>query len=151
MSRRFASFEGSTHHRSRTNIVSELRKVRAGRANPGVARWAAAVSMNQMYLSAITIHELEHGVLLAERADPDQGSVLRRWLDDGVAAVFAGRILAVDGTVARQAARLHVPDPAPFRDALIGATAVVHRMAVVSRNVQGFDRFDDLTVVNPWQ
>jgi predicted nucleic acid-binding protein len=133
-----------------TNVVSELRKVRAGKANPGVADWVSDVPSGQMFLSSITIHELEHGVLLAERADPDKGTVLRRWLDESVASAFTDRVLPVDETVARRAAALHVPDPAPFRDALIGATALVHGMAVVTRNAKDFDRFDDLTVVNPW-
>jgi len=133
-----------------TNVVSELRKARSGKADPGVTTWAAGVPAAQMFLSVITVHELEHGVLLAERADPPQGALLRRWLDESVAHAFADRVLAVDGTVARQAAALHVPDPAPFRDALIGATALVNRMAVVTRNVKDFERFAGLAVVNPW-
>lgn len=133
-----------------TNVVSELRKVRAGKANDGVARWASGVRSAQFFVSAITMHELEHGVLLAERSDPVKGRVLRSWLDDGVAPAFADRVLAVDEAVARRAAALHVPDPAPFRDALIGATALVHRMTVVTRNVRDFDRFDALDVVDPW-
>lgn len=133
-----------------TNVVSELRKVRSGKADPQVAGWASGVASGQMFVSAITIHELEHGVLLAERADPARGRVLRSWLDGSVTAAFSDRILPVDEQVARRAAALHVPDPAPFRDALIGATALVHRMAVATRNVRDFDRFDELEVVNPW-
>jgi predicted nucleic acid-binding protein len=133
-----------------TNVVSELRKVRAGRADPGVAAWASAVASAQMFVSAITIHELEHGVLLAERADPARGAVLRRWLDGSVGRAFAGRILPVDEAVARRAAGLHVPDPRPFRDALIGATALVHDMAVVTRDNKDFGRIAGLDVVNPW-
>jgi predicted nucleic acid-binding protein len=133
-----------------TNVVSELRKVRAGKAHPGVTDWASNVPSGQLFLSSITIHELEHGVLLAERAEPARGAVLRRWLDESVATAFDQRVLPVDEPVARRAAALHVPDPAPFRDALIGATALVHRMAVVTRNVQDFERFHDLVVVNPW-
>lgn len=134
-----------------TNVVSELRKVRAGKANPGVSEWASSLPSGQLFLSSITIHELEHGVLLAERADADQGAVLRRWLDESVASAFANRVLPIDEIVARRAAALHVPDPAPFRDALIGATALVHRMTVATRNVKDFERFDDLVVVNPWR
>lgn len=134
-----------------TNVVSELRKVRSGKAHPRVAEWASGVASGQMFLSAITIHELEHGVLLAERADPNRGSVLRSWLNESVASAFANRILAVDELVARRAAALHVPDPAPFRDALIGATALVHRMAVVTRNVKDFERFDEVDLVDPWR
>jgi toxin FitB len=133
-----------------TNVVSELRKVRSGKANPGVAAWAEHVPSAQLFVSAITIHELEHGVLLLERSDPDQGAVLRTWLDLSVTAAFDRRILVVDDRVARRAAALHVPDPAPFRDALIGATALVHDMAVVTRNRKDFERFDGLDVLSPW-
>ena len=133
-----------------TNVVSELRKVRSGKANPGLAAWAASVPSAQLFLSVITLHELEYGVLLAERSDPGQGALLRAWLDQSVSAAFAERVVPVDEAVARQAAALHVPNPAPFRDALIGATALVHRMAVVTRNTKDFERFEALAVVNPW-
>jgi predicted nucleic acid-binding protein len=133
-----------------TNVVSELRKVRSGRANRGVESWARSVPAAEMFVSALTIHELEHGVLLAERSDPTRGAVLREWLDGSVSTAFTGRVLPVDEVVARRAARFHVPDPAPFRDALIGATALVHHMTIVTRNVDDFDRFSDLEVVNPW-
>ena len=134
-----------------TNVVSELRKVRSKKANSGVAEWAAGAASAEMFISAITIHELEHGVLLMERSDPAQGAVLRSWLDESVTVAFAERVLVVDEDVARRAAALHVPDPAPFRDALIGATALVHRMTVVTRNVSDFESFDGLDVVNPWR
>lgn len=133
-----------------TNVVSELRKVRGGKANPGVATWAEQVPSPVLFISAVTIHELEHGVLLMERADPNQGALLRAWLDLSVTAAFKSRVLVVDERVARRAAALHVPDPAPFRDALIGATALVHDMTVVTRNVKDFERFDGLDVLNPW-
>lgn len=132
-----------------TVVVSELRKVRSGRANPGVAEWASAVGA-PLFISVITLQELENGVLLAERADPVQGAVLRAWLDGSVAAAFAERILPVDEQVARRAAALHVPDPAPVADALIAATAIIQGMVVVTRNVRDFGRFDGLDVINPW-
>lgn len=134
-----------------TDVVFELRKVRTGKADPGVMDWASGTPPGQMFLSSITLHELEHGVLLVERVDPEQGALLRRWLDESVAAVFEQRVLAVDGTIGRRAAALHVPDPAPFRDALIGATALVHRMVVVTGNVKDFERFEGLELVNPWR
>lgn len=133
-----------------TNVVSELRKVRGGKANPGVATWAEQVPSPVLFISAVTIHELEHGVLLMERSDPNQGALLRAWLDQSVTAAFKSRVLVVDERVARRAAALHVPDPAPFRDALIGATALVHDMTVVTRNVKDFERFEGLDVLNPW-
>ena len=133
-----------------TNIVSELRKVRSGKADPGVAAWAEQVPSVELFISAITIHELEHGVVLLERSDPVQGALLRAWLDQSVAAAFKSRVLPVDERIARRAAALHVPDPAPFRDALIGATALVHHMTVVTRDIKDFQRFEGLDLINPW-
>ena len=133
-----------------TNVVSELRKARTGKADPGVAEWAEGVPATLMFLSVISLHELEHSVLLAERRDPRQGAVLRQWLDASVVAAFADRFLPVDERVARRAAALHVPDLAPFRNTLIAATAQVHGMTVVTRNVSDFQRFDGLEVTNPW-
>ncbi len=133
-----------------TNVVSELRKVRSGKADPQVDAWASEIPSGQLFLSSVTIHELEHGVLLAERADPAKGAVLRRWLDESVAAAFDQRVFVIDATVARRAAALHVPNPAPFRDALIGATALVHGMTLVTRNTKDFARFDGLDIIDPW-
>lgn len=133
-----------------TNVVSELRKVRAAKADPGVAAWATSAPAAQLFISVVTLHELEYGVLLAQRSDPQKGALLRSWLDTSVAAAFANRVLPVHEDVARRAAQLHVPDPAPFRDALIGATALVHHMTVVTRNTRDFERFADLDVFNPW-
>jgi predicted nucleic acid-binding protein len=133
-----------------THVVSEIRKARSGKADHGVATWAASAPTAMLFVSAITVHELEHGVLLAERADPAKGLVLRAWLDGSVLPAFEGRLLDVDATVARRAARLHVPDPAPYRDAFIGATAIVHGLTMVTRNVEDFARFEGLDIINPW-
>jgi predicted nucleic acid-binding protein len=132
-----------------TNVVSELRKVRAGRADERVARWADTVEVADLYLSVITIQELETGVLLAERRDPGQGAVLRAWMNSHVLPAFAGRILPVDVAIAQRSARLHVPAPSPVRDGLIAATALVHGMTVVTRNVADFVR-SGVAIVNPW-
>ncbi len=133
-----------------TNVVSELRKAASGRANSGVTDWANGVPAALMFLSVITLHELEHGVLLAEHNDPAKGTILRTWLDDSVVPAFEDRLLPVTADIARQAAALHVPDPAPFRDALIAATALQHGMTVVTRNDTDFDRFTGITITNPW-
>jgi toxin FitB len=133
-----------------TDVVAELRKIRSGKIDPGVGRWAEGQPSGLLFVSAVSLAELEHGVLLAERADAAAGAVLRRWLEDSVTAAFATRVLPVDEIVARRAATLQVPDPAPLRDALIGATALIHGMAVVTRNARDFARFDGLDVVNPW-
>ncbi len=134
-----------------TNVISEIRKIEAGRANLAVEAWAGKVGTDQAYLSAITIQELEMGTLMLLRRDPVSGAVLRRWLDNDVYQRFDGHILSVDSQVARIAATLHVPDPAPFGDALIAATALVHGMTVVTRNIGDFQRFEGVRILNPWE
>lgn len=132
-----------------TNVVSELRKIRLGKADEHVARWADNVNATDLYLSVITVQELEIGVLLAERRDPVQGSMFRSWLNNHVLPGFAGRILPVDMAVAICSAKLHVPDPRPVRDGLIAATALVHGMTIVTRNVDDFEP-SGVTLLNPW-
>lgn len=133
-----------------THVVSELRKVRTGKAHPSVAAWSRTVSASNLFLSVVTVHELEVGVGLLERRDPAQGALLRTWLDAHVMPAFAGRCLPVDAQVARASARLHVPDPIPFRDGLIAATALVHGMMVATRNVADFAA-TGVALVNPWE
>ena len=130
-----------------THVVSELR--RPDQANPLVTEWANGVALGQQFLSAMTVLELEIGVLRMERKDKRQGSELRYWLEQQVLRAFAGRILPMDTEVARRSARLHVPDPLPDRDAFIAATALVHGMTVVTRNVRDFQR-TKVKLFNPW-
>jgi toxin FitB len=133
-----------------TNVVSELRKVRAGKADIRVAAWADSVETVDLFLSVISVEELEIGVLLAERRDPTQGAVLRAWLDRHVLPAFAGRILSLDTAIARSSARLHVPDPRPLRDAFIAATAMAHGMTLVTRNVGDFEK-TGVRILDPWE
>lgn len=132
-----------------TNVVSELRKIRLGRADKNVAQWADRVDSADLYLSVITVQELEIGVLLAERRDPTQGAIFRTWLEGNVLPAFSGRILSVDTAVAQRSAVLHVPDPRPFRDSLIAATALVHGMTLVTRNIADFQS-SGVPIINPW-
>jgi toxin FitB len=132
-----------------TNVVSELRKAKAGKADRHVAAWASGVPTEALFVSAITILELETGVLLVHRRDPRQGAMLRNWLDQHVLPAFSGRVLPVDTAVAQRRAALHGPDPRSERDALIAATAMVHSMTVVTRNVADFAA-TCVTLLNPW-
>lgn len=131
-----------------TNVISELR--RATKTHQCVRTWANALPAASLYLSVISILELEVGILLIERRDPKQGRILRAWMDSHVLPTFAGRILAIDTPVAQRCAALHVPNPRSDRDALIAATALVHGMTVVTRNVSHFQPMG-VAIVNPWE
>ena len=133
-----------------TNVVAELRKARSRKVDQKVLAWANSVSTVCLFLSVITILELEIGTLLIERRDPTQGAVLRSWLNGHVMSAFSDRILPVDTAVVQRCAKLHVPDPRPDRDALIAATALVHGMTVVTRNVDDFTPLG-VEIVNPWE
>lgn len=132
-----------------TNVVSELRKARTGRADGRVLAWAASVAASTLFLSAISLLELEIGVLMIERRDADQGLRLRAWFENQVVPAFEGRVLPVDQAVARRCARLHVPDRRAERDALIAATALAHGMTVVTRNVADFE-MTGVKLLDPW-
>ena len=132
-----------------TNVVSELRKVGAGRADPKVAQWAQSVETASLFVSVITIQELEIGIQLAIRRDSTQGELLRQWMNQHVLPAFEGRVLSVDLAVVQRSAALHVPNPRPVRDGLIAATALVHGLTVVTRNLADFQPCG-VTLINPW-
>lgn len=133
-----------------TNDVSELRKLTAGRADPAVVAWNAQALQVASFLSVISLLELEIGVGRVERRDAAHGAVLRRWLDKHVIPGFEDRILPVDAPVSRRCAALHVPDRRPEYDALIAATAAVHGLTVVTRNVADFAAMG-VPLLNPWE
>jgi toxin FitB len=130
-----------------TNVVSELRK--AKKAHQNVKKWAQLLPAESVYLSAISILELEIGILLIEWRDREQGAILRSWMDRHVLPTFSGRVLAIDTAVAQRCATLHVPEPRSDRDALIAATALVHGLTVATRNVSDFEQMG-VGVLNPW-
>jgi predicted nucleic acid-binding protein len=132
-----------------TNVISELRKAGTAKANKTVIRWAKSIPVSSLFLSAISILELEMGVLLLERKDAAQGKILRSWLNLHVLPTFSDRILSVDVSVAQCCARLHVPNPKSDRDAIIAATALVHGMTVVTRNIPDFSGIK-VNILNPW-
>jgi predicted nucleic acid-binding protein len=132
-----------------TNVVSESRKVKAGKGDPRVKAWTDDIDVGFMFLSTITILELELGTLLMERRDRKQGALLRSWLENQILPAFASRVLAVDIPIAQRAAALQVPNPRPYRDALIAATALVHRMTLVTRDIRDVES-TGVTLLNPW-
>lgn len=130
-----------------TNVISELR--RKDKANRGVLQWIENVPSIDQFISAITVFELELGIALAARKDPVKADNLRHWLDSRVMPTFSNRILPVDTAIAQRSAALHVPDPRPEGDAFIAATALVHRLIMVTRNVRDFEPMG-VRVFNPW-
>lgn len=131
-----------------TNVISELRK--GNKAQRSVRMWAQALPAANLFLSVVSILELEIGSLLVQRRDHKQGAILRAWIDGHVLPSFSGRILAIDTVVAQRCAALHVPNPRSDRDALIAATALVHGMTVVTRNLSHFQA-TGVALINPWQ
>ena len=133
-----------------TNVISELRKVGDGKADAAVVAWVSGVDAGEMFISALTLMELESGILRAERRDPSQGARLRAWFETQVCPEFEDRTLSIDIAIARRCARLHVPDPKSERDALIAATALEHGLTVVTRNMADFAA-TGAPLINPWQ
>jgi len=131
-----------------TNVISELRKAR--KTHPNVRKWAERLPSVDLYISVISVLELEIGILLIHRRDKDQGAILRVWMDSHVLPTFSGRILPIDTAVAQRCATLHVPNPRSDRDALIAATALVHGLTVATRNVADFEP-TGVSVVDPWE
>lgn len=130
-----------------TNVISELRY---GKPNQSleVRHWAARQPSSQLFLSAITILELELGIQALEKRTPPQGSALRAWLN-GVRLAFAGRILSFTEYTAPVCAAMHIPDPRSERDAMIAATAIEHKFTVVTRNISDFEN-SGVLLLNPW-
>jgi predicted nucleic acid-binding protein len=133
-----------------TNVISELRKAKSGKCNQQVMEWAATLSSSSLYVSVMTILELEIGVLSIEKRDSNQGALLRYWLDFHVIPTFSGKVIPIDMPVVKCCASLHVPNPCSDRDALIAATALVHKMTVVTRNTKDFE-LTGVELLNPWE
>lgn len=130
-----------------TNVVSELRK--GGRANAGVQRWFTDHVDDQLWLSALVVGELCRGAELVRRRDPGAGASLLSWLEN-MTSEFGDRILSVTTEVCKRWALLNVPDPLPVIDGLLAATALVHDLVLVTRNVADVEA-SGVEVMNPFE
>lgn len=133
-----------------TNVVSELRKVGDGKGDANVTQWVASQDASELFISAITVLEIERVILSVQRRDASQGARLREWMDSRVRPEFMDRILPIDDAVATRCAHLHIPDRRNEADALIASTALVHGLTVVTRNIKDFDG-TGVIIVDPWQ
>ena len=131
-----------------TNVISELRKPETKR-NQQVSQWFKQSHINQFFLSSTTILEIEMGILKLDRKDPIQASKIKTWFNKGVLDVFAERVLPFDTNIALACAALHIPNPRSERDAMIAATASVHDLTLVTRNIKDFKHIN-LKIINPW-
>ncbi|MGH1472648.1 MAG: type II toxin-antitoxin system VapC family toxin [Cellvibrionaceae bacterium] len=131
-----------------TCVISELRP-KLKKINPGVLAWAGSINPSQMFISSITIFEIEMGILAKERKDKKQGEALRLWFENQVRPAFKSRILPFGEDAAILCASLHVPDPKAERDGMMAAIAMEHRMPVVTRNERDF-AYTGVKIINPW-
>jgi len=132
-----------------TNVLSEIRKFASGKADSNVVAWAQSVDSSELFLSSISIMELEAGILLAARKDKNKAAILKHWLHEYVIPEFGERILPFGLMESLCCASLHVPDRRSERDAMICATAIVHKMCIVTRNIADFPP-GRVTLLNPW-
>lgn len=129
-----------------TNVISELRK--RGRADAGVRRWFDDHDGDELWLSVLVIGELRRGVELVHRRDERAGAALRGWLYNTVED-FGDRILPITTAIAQRWALLSVPDPVPVIDGLLAATAIEHRLTLVTRNLSDVET-SGVDVVDPF-
>ena len=133
-----------------TNVISELRKTTENKINPRVKEWAETKMPSTMFLSVITIFELELGILRLERRDKKQGQILRKWLSQLVLPAFVDRVLPINTAISVRSASLHIPNPSSDRDAMIAATAIEHHLTLVTPNTIDFDP-TKVKLINPWE
>jgi predicted nucleic acid-binding protein len=131
-----------------TEVVYELRNAKTGGADAGLAAWAASVARTNLFISAITLMELETAAARAERADKARSGPFREWLDQRVSPAFDGRILPVDAAVARRRSQVPLPHA---RDGLLAATALEHGLTLATRDAATFGKVPRLKLFNPWQ
>ena len=128
-----------------TNVVSETRKTRP---DVGVTAFLAAADASGLYLSVLTLGELRKGIAAKRRTDPVIADALSVWVDE-IEGSFADRILPIDAAIARHWGELSAARPLPVVDTLIAATALRHRLTLVTRNTRDVGT-TGVTVVNPW-
>lgn len=130
-----------------TEVVFALRNAKSGKIDSGLPAWASRAARASLFVSALTLLELETAIARAERKDRTQGAAQREWLDDRVARAFEGRILPIDAAVVRRRSAVPLADS---RDALLAATALEHGLTLATRVPGAFAKVPRLKTYNPW-
>lgn len=133
-----------------TNVISNARKIHTGKMPYCFVKWWNDVDLMQCYLSALTIFEIELGILQKARKDPIQGEILTNWLENQIKVQFNGRILPYDMAMANKTAPLHIPDPKALVDSMIASTALHYDLIMVTDNQKDFVDFKGLKLLNPF-
>jgi predicted nucleic acid-binding protein len=133
-----------------TNVISETRKLAKSLDSEQVKQWFAAQPSESLFLSVISLFEIERGILLIKRRDSVQATILQRWFAEKLKPEFKSQTLGIDERIASVCAQLHAPDPKPYMDTLIAATALVHDLTVVTRNTKDFEPMG-VRCFNPWE
>lgn len=132
-----------------TNAISELRKVKTGKAHQGFIEWLYSIQPDTLYINTIVLMELKKGIFLKQRKDPKQAQDLQIWLDTIIRPTFAHRTLNIDENTIDICAKLHVPNKRPENDAWIGAMAIAYNMTLVTRNVKDYAGLP-VKILNPF-
>ncbi len=130
-----------------TNVISEVRK--RERCDAAVAGWWSTVADADLFLSVLVLGEIRQGLERLRSRDAHRAASLERWLAE-VAAAFAGRVLPVDAAVAEAWGRISARRPTPVVDGLLAATAIVHDLTLVTRNLADVAH-SGARVLDPWQ
>ena len=129
-----------------TNILSETRK---RQADEGVISFLSSTEPSALYISVLTLGELRKGVALKKRSDKDAAKKIAAWVD-GLEFSFGDRILGIDAATASLWGELSAQRPRPVIDTLLAATAIVHKLTLVTRNTGDVQDLD-LELLNPWK
>lgn len=134
-----------------TNVISEIRKIPLGKADPHVELWTLQRLPTDLFLSSIVLLELKQGSLMARhKGDIAKANALDKWIDQRIMRDFKNRILAVTEDISLICATLHVPNQRDKHDALIAATALAHHFVLVTRNGKDFEGIANLKTINPF-
>ena len=133
-----------------TNIISELKKLDSGKIHPQVQRWAYSINLMQTKISVVSIIEIRTGILSLTRKDQAQAASLDNWFTNRLLPAYRTKTLPVDTKVALIYAQLNVPNKRPINDAYIAATAIAHKLKLVTRNIQDFQGMP-ITLENPFE